>query len=153
MQPRETDVAGLARGEAVDLPAPPLALALLDSGFPMFAVHRRLDAVLERERQGSTFLNEGVALPHARIEGLRTSQVAIGIARRGISDVETEVPIECVFLILSPTRNSNEMIELLALLSRAIRDRRLTKKFREAEGTADVVRAIWDWESEQNTPQ
>ena len=76
-----------------------------------------LDAVLEREKQGSTFLNEGVAFPHARIEGLPASCVAIGIARKGISDESTERPIECVFLILSPTHNPNDMIELLALIS------------------------------------
>jgi len=102
------------------------------------------DAVFEREKQGSTFLNQGVAFPHARIEGLPASRVAIGIPRRGISDAETDVPIECVFLILSPTGNPNEMIELLALISRAIRDRHLTKKFREAEGPSAIVKAIWN---------
>ncbi len=49
-----------------------------------------LDEILEREKQGSTFLNEGVAFPHARIKELRKSFVAIGIARKGILDVLSE---------------------------------------------------------------
>src|SRR5262249_7131444 len=38
-----------------------------------------LSKLIEREAQGSTFLNEGVALPHARINGLESPQVALGL--------------------------------------------------------------------------
>ena len=43
-----------------------------------------LKKLAEREQQGSTFLNEGIALPHARIEGLESPQVAAGPHARGI---------------------------------------------------------------------
>jgi two-component system sensor histidine kinase KdpD len=41
-----------------------------------------LDAVLEREKQGSTFLNEGVAFPHARLAGITKSFVACVSSQR-----------------------------------------------------------------------
>ena len=63
-----------------------------------------LKEVLKREEQGSTFFNEGVAFPHARINGLKTPIVALGLTRKGVSDVLTEKPIEIVFLILSPAK-------------------------------------------------
>ena len=106
-----------------------------------------LDAVLEREKQGSTFLNEGVAFPHARLEGLAESHVAIGITRGGIADVVTEKPVECVFFILTPTSCPNDMIQLLALVSKAFRDRQLMKSMRIAETPGNVMNAIRNWES------
>ena len=63
-----------------------------------------LKEVLKREEQGSTFFNEGVAFPHARINGLTAPIVALGLTREGVSDVLTEKPIEIVFLILSPAQ-------------------------------------------------
>jgi two-component system sensor histidine kinase KdpD len=109
-----------------------------------------LDAVLEREKQGSTFLNEGVAFPHARLEGITKSFVAVGITRKGIADVVTEKPIECVFLILSPSSRPNDMIQILAFVSRAFRDRQLMKNLRIASTADDVLSAIKNWESDQD---
>ena len=109
-----------------------------------------LDAVLEREKQGSTFLNEGVAFPHARLEGITKSFVAVGITRKGIADVVTEKPIECVFLILSPASRPNDMIQILAFVSRAFRDRQLMKNLRIASTADDVLSAIKNWESDQD---
>lgn len=54
----------------------------------------------ERETQGSTFLNEGVALPHARLEELISPQVAMGLTHAGVLDAPTEKPVEVVFLLL-----------------------------------------------------
>lgn len=109
-----------------------------------------LDAVLEREKQGSTFLNEGVAFPHARLEGLAESHVAIGITRGRIADAATEKPVECVFLILTPTSRPNDMVQLLALVSKAFRDRQLMKYLRIAETPGNVMNAIRNWESDRD---
>jgi two-component system sensor histidine kinase KdpD len=109
-----------------------------------------LDAVLEREKQGSTFLNEGVAFPHARLEGLAKSYVAVGLTRKGIADVATEKPIESVFLILSPASRPNDMIQILAFVSKAFRDRQLMKNLRIASTADDVLSAIKNWESDQD---
>lgn len=110
-----------------------------------------LDAVMEREKQGSTFLNEGVAFPHARLEGLTESHIAIGIPRKGIADAATEKAIECVFLILTPASRPNEMIQLLALVSKAFRDRQFMKYLRIVETPDNVMNAIRDWELNQDS--
>jgi two-component system sensor histidine kinase KdpD len=106
-----------------------------------------LDAVREREEQGSTFFNEGVAFPHARIEGLKRSCVAIGLTHRGVPDVETEKPIECVFLIFSPVDIPDEQLQILALASKAAQDRHLMDNLRSAKTPADVYTAIENWEA------
>jgi two-component system sensor histidine kinase KdpD len=110
-----------------------------------------LEAVLNREKQGSTFFNEGIALPHARIEGLDRSFIAIGITRKGLTDVSTERPIECIVLILTPAPRVNEMIELLAKVSKFFGNSRLVKDCRGAKGPADIVSAIRKREAEERS--
>jgi len=112
---------------------------------------RFLNAILERERQGSTFFNEGAAFPHARIDGLANSVISLGVTRQGISDEPTEKPVELVFLILSPAENPDEQIKILALASRASQDRYFRQNLQSCRTPEEVMTAIrdWDWKEEQ----
>jgi two-component system, OmpR family, sensor histidine kinase KdpD len=101
----------------------------------------------EREQQGSTFLNEGVALPHARIEGLSSPQVALGLTHAGVLDAPTERPIEVVFLLLSPTTGANVHLQLLAKVGRALQSRDLRKALANAKDANEALEAIQDFEA------
>jgi two-component system sensor histidine kinase KdpD len=107
-----------------------------------------MDAVLERETQGSTFLNEGVALPHARIPGVTRSLVALGLTRQGISDAPGETPIEMVFLIVSPSSDPDEQIRILALASRAAQSRRLREHLRLCATPDEVIDVLAEWKAD-----
>ena len=102
--------------------------------------------IREREEQGSTFFNEGVAFPHARIEGLKSSCVAVGIPRRGVSDVTTDKPIECVFLIFSPADIPDEQIQILGLASKAALDRQLMENLLSASTPDNAYASIQNWD-------
>jgi two-component system sensor histidine kinase KdpD len=101
----------------------------------------------EREEQGSTFLNEGVALPHARIDGLESPQVALGLTHGGVLDAPTQQPIEAVFLLLSPTTGSNAHLQILAKVGRALQSRELRKALNHATTPSEVLEAIQDFEA------
>jgi two-component system sensor histidine kinase KdpD len=112
---------------------------------------RLLNAILEREKQGSTFFNEGTAFPHARIDGLANSMVSLGLTRQGVSDEPTEKPVELVFLILSPAEDPDEQIKILALASRASQDRHLKQGLQSCRTPEEVMTAIrdWNWKEDQ----
>jgi len=110
-----------------------------------------INAIMEREKQGSTFFNEGVAFPHARIGGLKRSCVAIGLTRGGVSDVSTEKPIECVFLIFSPADIPDEQIQILGLASKAALDRQLMETLRSARTPDEAYQAIQAWKIVERT--
>jgi two-component system sensor histidine kinase KdpD len=114
---------------------------------------KKLEAILNREQQGSTFFNEGVAFPHARIAGLEGSCVALGVTRSGVSDVTTDKPIECVFLIFSPAEGPGEQIQLLALASKAAQDRQLMESLRSAASPDEIHAAIRNWETLQKAQE
>jgi len=105
-----------------------------------------LSAILERENQGSTFFNEGVAFPHARIEGLERACLALGLTHEGVSDVTADKSIESVFLILSPQEDPDLQIRILALASKAAQDRQLMEKLHSASTADEAYRDILDWE-------
>ncbi len=102
--------------------------------------------VMKREEQGSTFFNEGVAFPHVRLDHLTAPVAALGLTKQGISDVETEKPIELVFLILSPAEIPEAQIKVLALASRASQDRHLMLNLRKATTPEEVMMSIENWE-------
>jgi two-component system sensor histidine kinase KdpD len=105
-----------------------------------------LNAILEREEQGSTFFNEGAAFPHVRINGLTKSVVSLGLTRQGVSDEPTEKPVELVFLILSPAEKPDEQIKLLALASQAAQNRHFLQSLRSVRTPEEAMRTIRDWE-------
>jgi two-component system, OmpR family, sensor histidine kinase KdpD len=108
-----------------------------------------LAAVIEREEQGSTFLNEGIAFPHARIDGLKRSCIVVGITHGGVITPATDKRIECVFLILTPTAAPDEQTRLLSLLSRASHDKQLMNALRSVQRPDDVLTAFQNWEGSQ----
>jgi two-component system sensor histidine kinase KdpD len=103
--------------------------------------------LVEREDQGSTFFNEGVAFPHARIPDLSSPAVAIGLSKQGIEDVHTDKPIEIVFLILSPELTPDTQIQILALASRAAQSRHLLQILGASRTPEEAMKAICAWET------
>jgi two-component system, OmpR family, sensor histidine kinase KdpD len=104
-----------------------------------------LSEVLRREDQGSTFFNEGAAFPHARIIGLSNPIVALGLTKKGVSDVFTEKPIELVFLIFSPAESPDIQVKILGLAGRAALNRTLLQDLRSAQNPEEVFTAIRRW--------
>jgi two-component system sensor histidine kinase KdpD len=105
-----------------------------------------LRAVREREAQGSTFFNEGVAFPHARIAGLEKPLVALGLTKGGVPGVAVEKPVEYVFLSLSPLEKPEVQVQLLALAARTLQNRLLSLSLQSAADARQAYEAMRTWE-------
>ncbi len=93
----------------------------------------------EREKTGSTFLNEGIALPHARIDGLSSPQIALAVTREGVLDVPTEIPVEVVFMLLTPTGGADSHLKLLAKAARMLQSRELRRRLAKLDDPGAVL--------------
>ena len=111
-----------------------------------FAPDVVLAKLYEREATGSTFLNEGVALPHARLEALQSPRIALGITQAGILDCPTEKPIEVVFMLLTPGEGANAHLQMLAKASRLLQHRELRKRLAKVRNPEEASQEILDWE-------
>ena len=103
-----------------------------------------LQAVQKREEEGSTFFNEGVAFPHARIEGLKEPLVALGLTKMGVT--ETEKPMGFIFLSLTPLEKPEVQIQLLALAARHLQNRHLRQALQSAHNAHEAFLALVAWE-------
>jgi two-component system sensor histidine kinase KdpD len=138
-------------------------VALIDQPVTKSEVLRRLVDVIHRERpdldpqavlvalerrelQGSTFLNESVAVPHARIEGLASSEVALAVTKGGVADVASERPIEAVFMLLAPVAGGAADLRLLTKAIRVFQDLGVRRDLTDARTPAEVLRIIGDAE-------
>lgn len=74
-------------------------------------------AVLDRELQASTAMENGVAIPHAKIQELEKAAVVIGVSRLGV-DFGGEDKSKLFFLVLAPADKPSEHIQLLASIAR-----------------------------------
>jgi mannitol/fructose-specific phosphotransferase system IIA component (Ntr-type) len=105
--------------------------------------------VLKREEEGSTFFNEGVAFPHARVENLEKPVVAMGVTRQGVADISTEKPVENIFLVLTPADSPGIQVRILGILARVSRNRHLLLKIQSCRAPEEVLSAIQEWEAQQ----
>ena len=87
------------------------------------SVQSVLDLLEQREARGSTFLNDGVALPHARIPGLSAPVAALAVTRAGVLDAPTSSPVDVVFLLLAPGDDPGAHLRALAAAGRLLSDR------------------------------
>lgn len=106
-----------------------------------------LEALARREELGSTFLNESVAVPHARVEGLERPEVALALTRGGVSDVASERPIEAVFLLLAPPAGPSSDLSLLTGAIHLFQHLNVRRKLLEVRTAAEVLPILVDNET------
>jgi len=101
-----------------------------------------VERVSDRERLGSTGFGGGIAIPHGKIDGLDR---VIGLFARLATPIDfnaiDDMPVDLVFLLLSPAQAGVEHLKALARVSRRLRDRAFVAKLRGA-GSPDALYAL-----------
>jgi len=101
-----------------------------------------LDALSEREQAGSTGVGHGVAVPHARLEGLdRMRGVFVRLDQPVAFDAVDDKPVDLMFALFAPKDAGAEHLRALARVSRLLRQAELREQLRQAR-TADAVHAL-----------
>jgi PTS system nitrogen regulatory IIA component len=95
-----------------------------------------------REKLGTTGFGGGVAVPHARIEGLASVRGVFARLTRPIEFAAVdELPVDLIFMLLSPPEAGADHLKSLARVSRRLRDRNFAEKLRGA-GSRDALYAL-----------
>jgi PTS system nitrogen regulatory IIA component len=117
-----------------------LAFAMArQTGHDAKAIH---EALSEREKLGSTGFGGGVAIPHGKLDGLGR---VVGYFARLTSPIDFQsvdgLPVDLVFLLLSPPDAGADHLKALAGVSRLLRDRDMVAKLRGARSD-DAIFAL-----------
>jgi PTS system nitrogen regulatory IIA component len=99
-------------------------------------------SILTRERtRGTTGFGKGVAVPHAKVEGLPRIVAAVGRSTQGIDFASLDgAPVHIVFLIVSPTDQPDEHLRAMDLIFRHLQ----LEKFRRFLRQSDDAEKIYD---------
>lgn len=78
-----------------------------------------LEAVLDREKLGSTGIGRGICIPHAKLGWITHIRLVIGISRSPIDFGSPDgEPGRIFFLVLAPEGEASAHVELLASIAR-----------------------------------
>ena len=107
-----------------------------------------LDALLDREQEGSTGVGHGVGVPHARLAKLsRMRGVFVRLDPPIEFDSVDEQPVDLMFALFAPSGAGSEHLRALARVSRLLRKTELRERLRQAS-SADAIYALLVQEAE-----
>ncbi|MDF7824284.1 PTS sugar transporter subunit IIA [Pontiellaceae bacterium B12227] len=108
-----------------------------------FSREGALEAVIERERQAPTVLAEGLALPHARLDGLTKPALAMATSHHGIDfEAVGEEPVQVVVLILTPKDDPGAYLRLVASLSKKLAEAHMLRRLSAAANAHEAFGII-----------
>jgi len=104
------------------------------------ALYRLLE---EREQLASTAIGEGIAIPHAKLEGLPRMVGALGRSPAGLAfDSLDGKPTYLVFLLAVPASSATDHLKALARLSRLFREAEVRQRLLAAPDGATMYRTL-----------
>ena len=91
------------------------------------------EALLQRERLGSTGIGHGIAIPHGKLPKLNQ---LFGIFARLEKPLDFEAldgePVDLIFLLLAPEGADADHLKALSRVARALRDPAIAQKLRKS---------------------
>jgi CBS domain containing-hemolysin-like protein/mannitol/fructose-specific phosphotransferase system IIA component (Ntr-type) len=98
---------------------------------------------LERERQMTTDVGNGVAIPHARCPHLTQPVIVFGRSEEGIAfgDPSRE-PVRLIFLVVTPAERPNMQVFLLGQLANVARSEFVRERLIRAQSAEEVFEII-----------
>jgi nitrogen PTS system EIIA component len=102
-------------------------------------VEPALDQIMAREITESTGIGHGIAVPHARVSGLKSLYCAVGRVAEGIDFAAVDKkPVHLVFLICYPPTQQTTYLNFVATLAKLLRIPEHFKALVNAPGAADI---------------
>ncbi len=103
------------------------------------------DALLERERLGTTGVGQGIAVPHAKLPGLASLYGFFASLEKPVDfEAIDEQPVDLVCLLLAPESAGADHLKALARISRLLRNQSVCEKLRGAADAAALYAVLTD---------
>ncbi|MEX3622822.1 fructose-specific PTS transporter subunit EIIC [Viridibacillus arvi] len=109
------------------------------------------EAILKRESQSTTGIGEGIAIPHAKTDAVKTPSILFA---KSVSGVDYESldgqPAHLLFMIAASAGANNEHLETLSRLSSLLMDTKFRENLLAAQTPEDVINIINAKEKEED---
>ena len=100
---------------------------------------RIVKGVLDREKQASTGIGHGVAIPHLLADYIDTTIMAFGRTTNAVPfDAIDGQPVNVFFLILGPSGHPTDHLQLLSRLSRLLTHKEFIAELLQAKNAQEI---------------
>ncbi|MBQ0052735.1 MAG: cation:proton antiporter [Treponema sp.] len=135
-----TDLKGNTKNEIIE----ELAMLLIQSG-NVTNRDKLLTEIKAREKVMSTGLGKGIAIPHAKTDGVSEVAVAVGIKKEGVDFESLDgQPAKIFIAIASPSSNSGPHMRVMSAFSGALMHEEVTKKLLQANTPKEIIEIFKD---------
>jgi PTS system nitrogen regulatory IIA component len=101
------------------------------------------DALLQRERLGSTGIGEGIAIPHVKLAGAKTMFGIFARLARPIDFLALDgAPVDLICLLIALETAGADHLTALARMARVLSDPRITAKLRAARDVTGLYAVL-----------
>src|SRR5256885_13976138 len=112
---------------------------------PALPAPRLTEALLEREKLGSTGVGEGVAIPHGQLAGIPGLIAAFARQKDGVGFAAIDgKPTYLFFVLFAPENSAGLHLKALARISRLFKQPQLRQAILAADGAPAIFRLISD---------
>ncbi|MGE5197143.1 MAG: PTS sugar transporter subunit IIA [Deltaproteobacteria bacterium] len=102
-----------------------------------------LKAIMEREKLGSTGIGNGVAIPHAKSEGVSDFILAFARKDEGMDFGALDGDRTFLFFALaSPKEDVGGHLKILSEISRLVKDKFIVERLKKAKNKKEVIKII-----------
>jgi PTS system fructose-specific IIC component len=100
-------------------------------------------AIIKREKLETTAIGGGIAIPHAKIKGLKETYIACTIIKDG-TDFNSldKKPVDLFFIMVSCISDPDAHIKALSKLANILNNQALCKKIRDSSSPSDVLKIL-----------
>jgi PTS system nitrogen regulatory IIA component len=104
-------------------------------------------AILEREKLGSTAIGNGVAIPHAKIRGIKRPLLILGKSSEGVNfDSLDGEKTYLFFMLISPQEEVGLHLKILAKISHLVRDKFIVERLKKIKDKHEIFEIISGFE-------
>ena len=102
-----------------------------------------IEAILEREKLGSTGIGQGVAIPHGKTNAVSEQIGAFGVSQKGVefNSLDGE-PVHLMFLLVGPVEVAGQHLKALARISRLFKDKFFRQALKDAASVDEIIKII-----------
>ena len=108
------------------------------------------ETVLKREKEGTTGIGEGIAIPHGKSRAVKKATLAAMVLPKGVAfEALDGKKVNLIFLIAAPENQENTHLEVLSRLSALLMDEKFRENLKRAKTPAEFKNFIDDAEREK----
>lgn len=113
---------------------------ILDENRKLLDKDKYIQAVIDREKEFSTGIGMGIAIPHGKSSGVKEPALVFGRSKTGIDYESMDDELAHIFFLIAvPEESSNEHLKILSQISRKLMHKELRENLMKASSPEEII--------------